>query len=177
MAPYKVSRRIRDTALVYCEGADDCAFANHLKKMYSCESKIFVTIKLGTGGSLVYLVEKASKITGNFGKRYVLADIDRDKAQAEISKAELLAQKYDITILKQIPCLEAILLLILGYKSLKNSSTKSCKTEFKTKYISEKHQTDSAHYAKLFPRNVLDKKRKKTLILDTLIRLFEGKLI
>ncbi len=60
----RINRRVRPTALVYCEGAHDLAFSRHIKKIYSGKSTTGTHFKVqqGGGGSPDSIVQEVLRI-------------------------------------------------------------------------------------------------------------------
>ena len=82
--PYKKPpRKAKKTILFYGEGSAEEVFLKHLRKVYARNSGVAVTIRNGQGGTADGIVEKASCYFGAFGKRIVLLDNDKPKAEME----------------------------------------------------------------------------------------------
>jgi len=171
--PYKKKRRSANkTLLIHGEGQEDCVFLKHLKSLYSQNSSIACKISRGRGGSADSIVVQAHRIQGAFDRKVVV--LDNDKGRAEIEKARLEAVKKRIELIEHLPCIEAVLLIVLGCKvDVKQKTSAWCKKEFESKYIDGKKRTEELEYQKLFPRKILDQKRSKVKELNRLICLFE----
>lgn len=170
----KKTRKVRQTALVYCEGAHDLAFIRHVVNTYAQAGKTNVRIrtKQGKGGSPDSLIVEAVNVLGSFDRR--LAKMDRDRSADEIRKAEKLSTKHDIVIVWSKPCIEALLLSILDGKDYSGYKSKTCKRLFESNGILANKRTDSRAYEKLFPLSVLEKARTASSELDQLINFIEG---
>ncbi len=172
--PYKKKRRAaKETTLIYGEGLAEEIFLKYLRKLYAINSGVAVTIRKGKGGSADSIVMKAAQIFGDFDQRIVV--LDNDKSKAEMKKANQLAKYHGMSLIKNTPCLEALLLSMLNNgKSFSNKSSQWCKKEFENKYISKKKRGDMGEYEKLFPKMFLEKMRGKVLGLGEYILVMEG---
>lgn len=172
--PYKKKRRSANkTLLIHGEGQEDCAFLKHLKSLYSQNSSIACKISRGRGGSADGLVIQAYRIQGAFDRKVVV--LDNDKSRTEMAKARQEATRKQIELIEHLPCIEAVLLLILGCKKdVKQKTSGWCKKEFETKYIDSKKRSEEFEYQKLFPKKLLVQKRLEVKELDRLICLFES---
>lgn len=172
--PYKKKRRSANiTLLIHGEGQEDCVFLKYLKSLYSQNSSIACKISRGKGGSADGVVIQAHKIQGAFDRKVVV--LDNDKNKTEMAKARLDATKKHIELIEHTPCIEAVLLLILGCKAdTKQKTSVWCKKEFESKYIDSKKRSEELEYQKIFPKKLLDQKRTKIKELNRLICLFEN---
>ncbi len=172
--PYKKPpRKAKKTILFYGEGSAEEVFLKHLRKVYARNSGVAVTIRNGQGGTADGIVEKASCYFGAFGKRIVL--LDNDKPKAEMERARKIGKDYGVLLIENNPCLERLLLEILSYgKKLGNKKSQDLKKEFERKHICKKKRCDIEEYEKIFPKKVLDAKRKNVAELDRIIKIMEG---
>ena len=102
---------VRYTKFVKPEGAHDTTFLKLLREYYGQPDQIYVDIKKGKGGSQPDLVDEAIKREGSFDKRVVVMDGDRDLD--EMQKADQKAEDNHIEIIRNFPCIEAVLIKIL----------------------------------------------------------------
>ena len=171
--PYKKKRKQASAQILFFgEGFSEAIFLKHLKKLYSYNSGIAVTVKKGKGGCPRDIVIDATKIPGDFNRRIVV--FDNDKPTEEMQKARQEAKKRKVELIENTPCLESLFLSILG-KRRKMKKSKECKKEFETKYIEKKKRSEPSKYEELFPKKILDSQRKKISELDKLIGIMEGK--
>ncbi|MFH1533308.1 MAG: RloB domain-containing protein [Nitrospirota bacterium] len=171
--PFKKKRRSAKTAmLVYGEGQSEEIFLKYLRKVYTRDSGVAVTIKRGKGGTPEGVVRSAINYSGDFDRKIVI--IDNDKSKTEMENAREKARAHSIELIENTPCLEALLLSILQDIDFKSRSSAWCKREFEKKYIAKKQRTETHRYEKLFPKNNLEKQRKRIIILDQLISVIEG---
>lgn len=173
--PYKKKRRAaKITILIYGEGLAEYVFLKLLKSYYVKNKGPAITLRKGKGGTASNLVKYASKLPGDFNKRFVL--LDCDKSKKEMRFARELAKRNKLMLLESKPCLESLLLSILDNKKrFDNKSSALCKKEFEKKYISKKRRSDFNKYLKLFPKALLDERRGKLQALNKLILVLEGK--
>ncbi len=159
---------------MYGEGLEDEVFLKHLRSLYSRDSGVRVTIRNGKGGHPADVVINAANQPGQFSQRIVM--LDNDMSEADMNMARQEAEKRNIALIENKPCLEAILLAILnGGKSYADKKSPWCKKEFESKYLDSKKRTDIREYEKLFPKAALDAVRSKVPELDKIISLMEGK--
>lgn len=167
-------KKQKRTILFYGEGASEDVFLRHLRKIYAHNHGIKITIKNGNGGSADIIVKKAINYYGAFDVRVVL--VDNDKPKKEMDAARKLAKKGVINLIENEPCLEALLLRILNIgKTAENRKSEYYKKEFEKKHICEKKRCDIDEYGKIFPKNILDSRRKKIAELDKIIGFMENK--
>jgi hypothetical protein len=171
--PYKKKRRqANKTLLFFGEGMNEEVFLKHLRKLYCHDNNIAVTIKKGRGGDAKNIVLDAFKVPGEFNRRVVV--LDNDKGKGEIKRARQLTKDKGIELLKNTPCLEHLLLLILDSKEISTNS-KKCKKIFEEKYIEKTQRKERYEYDKYFSKKLLDKKRENIKVLDYIIKIMEGK--
>ncbi len=172
--PYRRKRRSASkTLLIHGEGQEDCVFLKYLKTLYSQNSNVASKISRGRGGSADSIVVQAHRLQGAYDRKVVV--LDNDKSTAEMSKARQEAVRKKIELIEHTPCIEAVLLLILGCrKNVKQQTSAWCKKEFESKYINSKKRSEESEYQELFPKKLLDQKRLKVKELNTLICLFEN---
>ena len=172
--PFKKKRRVANrTLLIYGEGLDDETFLKYLRWLYSFGRNVQVTVRSGTGGSAVNVVIQAFREPGDFDRKIVV--LDNDKESQEMIQARQEAQRRSIELLENTPCIEAMLLAVLKNDASSGSkSSKWCKTEFESKHIDEKKRTELAAYLKVFPKTLLDSRRSKVKELNRLISLMLG---
>lgn len=171
--PFKKKRRSAKTAmLVYGEGQSEEIFLKYLRKVYTRDSGVAITIKKGKGGTPEGVVKSAINYAGDFDRKIVV--IDNDKSKTEMVKARGKAKEHNIELIENTPCLEALLLNILKDIDFGSKSSAWCKREFENKYIAKKQRTETHRYEKLFPKKHLEKQRKKITVLDQIISTMEG---
>ncbi|OGF20714.1 hypothetical protein A2316_02685 [Candidatus Falkowbacteria bacterium RIFOXYB2_FULL_38_15] len=160
---------------MYGEGLGEEMFLRHLRSLYAHNSGVSVTIRNGKGGNPKSVVINAANEPGDFEKRIVILDNDKDKK--EMDQARVEAKKKSVAILENSPCLESTLLSIL--RTEQNFSTKKsawCKNEFELNYMDKKKRIELEEYKKVFSKQILDGQKDKILELKALINLMEGKL-
>jgi hypothetical protein len=172
--PYKKKKRFaKKTILIFGEGLGEEIFLKHLRSLYSQDSGTHAKILKGRGGTAERIVIDAYKTPGDFDKKIVV--IDSDKSKAEMERARREAKKRNIELIENTPCLEFLLLLILkNGQKIHGRSSSWCKKEFELKYIDKKKRSESREYAKLFQKELLDRKRHEISELNRLISIFEG---
>ncbi len=165
----------RKTRLIFTEGLHEEMFLKLLQFHYG-HKKVSIKIKKGRGGSPEQLVIESSRLFGEFNERVVVFDIDKTKT--EIDAATKKAKELSIVLVKNFPCLDSVLLAILdSARDYSNKKSEWCKKEFQDKYIPKGDRDDLRKYKKVFPINLLDKRRKNYAPLDIMINLIESKKI
>ncbi|MDE2188431.1 MAG: hypothetical protein KGJ35_01740 [Patescibacteria group bacterium] len=173
--PLKKKRRAASrTLLMYGEGFEDETFLKYLKRLYSRDSGVGVTIRNGKGGHPADVVINAANQPGEFSQRIVI--LDNDASEADMNLARQEAKKRNITLLENTPCLEALLLAILNDgKSYADKQSAWCKKEFESNHLDSKKRTEIREYEKIFPQTLLNTVRPKIPGLNEIILLMEGK--
>lgn len=170
--PYKQKkRRANKTLLVFGEGLGEEVFLKHLRTLYTCDCNVRITIRKGKGGDAKSIVVDASRLPGAYDR--IIVVLDNDKSMEEMNRARLEAKRCGIEMIENTPCLEFLLLSIMGVK-VKGGSV-LCKKEFEANYISKQRRGDVGRYNELFPKSVLDKRRSAIKVLDMLITIMEGR--
>lgn len=174
--PAKKKRRVaKITILIYGEGASEERFLKYLRQLYACNNGAAVTIRQGKGGSADGLISSAKQFAGSFAKRVVVLDADKD--EQEMHRAEKLAKGAKIDLLKSVPCLEATLLFILkGTKGTNFAiqTSKWCKQQFSKECRPRQKPLEKEAHQKLFPKRLLDSRKKTIAVLAKLISLMKG---
>lgn len=169
--PYKKKiREAKRTLLLYCEGADEKAFLNYLKTLFSKNSGVHTEIKENYGGS-------ANDVLTNVMKQN-RADVVAcvyDSDSGVDSELRGRVQKMGILCVENTPCLESFLLEILEGKDYSRHKNCDCKKMFEKKYLDEKRRKDKRNYEKVFPKKLLTKQVGKVENLRILIDLISGK--
>ncbi|MYE38471.1 MAG: RloB domain-containing protein [Candidatus Spechtbacteria bacterium SB0662_bin_43] len=159
--------------LIVCEGKTDKAFLTYLKFLFQPRNNTRITIKqrkIG-GGSPQDIVSYAQKYRGAFSCRVAL--FDTDKTKKEIKKAEDLAQRNEIHILKIDVCLEKFLLQILNYTTRIHPDCKQYKKQLHEHYIPTTKMQQWREYQPILPKSLLIEQRKSIPILDEAIKYIQ----
>lgn len=167
----KKRREAKTTVLVYCEGQGEEIFLKHLRSLFSYNSGKSITIKNGKGGTATSIVQNAIKHSAGYNTRVVI--LDNDKGKREMEKARSLAEKGGIDLIENTPCLEATLLHILEGKPFKSKKSSSCKKYFEKNYLSKQQRGELFRYNEVFPKVLLELKRKECETLDQVLHWFE----
>lgn len=172
--PYKKKRRSANrTLLMFGEGLGEELFLKHLRGLYSRNSGVRVTIRNGKGGNAVDIVTSAQREPGDFDRRIVVLDNDKDRSEMERARTE--ARQKGIELLENFPCLEAMLLSILrDGTSFSARQSDWCKNEFESNYLDKQKRTEIREYEKIFPKHLLDERRQQITEINQLISLMEG---
>jgi len=157
---------------MYGEGLGEEMFLKYLRRLYSRNSGVAVTIRNGKGGTAIGVIINAVNEPGAFDRRIVI--LDNDKGEQEMNGARKEAQEKGIELLENSPCLEATFLAILrSGQSFSNKTSIWCKSEFESNYLDKKKRTEISEYGKVFPKNTLDARRTNISELNAIISLME----
>ena len=158
--------------LIYCEGLHDQLFVRHIQQLYKPkDSKYYFDIQQGDGGSPESLVNKANNRPGDYQKRLVVCDWD--KQPVELKQAQDTAKKEEVDLIISKPCLEATILAILKpLPDYSNWSTVKCKRLLHQEYISKAKRSDLNQYT-IIRRNLIDQARATNQQLNCLVELIE----
>jgi hypothetical protein len=167
---------VRPTALIYTEGLHDSIFIGHLKTIYQSrfdEATPVITVKKGRGGTQDAIVKDAHLAPGAFDAKFV--KLDSDRPAKEMLRADQLATKLNVTIVRSSPCLEAMLLNILDPGTdYTQMSAKSCKRTFERMYIPSQHRGSVSRYRTIFGKSALDAARARVPDLNLIVEIFEA---
>lgn len=162
--------RVRKTLLVVGEGDSEEAFLKHLRELYcSGGAGVTVTVRNAHGKGPENVIDHTVKQTriASHDKRVALLDTDipwtdKLKKDARSAKIEMLGSK---------PCLEGLLLSILGKRPPAQSA--DCKKALEQ--LLGINLTERQSYASHFSKAVLDSARQTITELDQLLKFFEGR--
>ncbi|MDD5328622.1 MAG: hypothetical protein PHX38_01350 [Sulfuricella sp.] len=156
----------RKTLLIVGEGYDEVAFLNHIKQFPGvCGQGVQITIKNARGKGALGVIDWTTKQIANvaYDKVAVLLDTDTDWTP----KVAKLAKTGGIQVLTSEPCLEALLLRVLGQIP---GESKDLKKQFAP--FAKNNATRTENYADNFSRPVLAKARAYEPTIDALLKLF-----
>lgn len=172
--PFKKKRRSANrTLLMYGEGLGEEMFLKHLRKLYSRDSGVAVTIRNGKGGNATNIILCAANEPGAYDRKIVI--LDNDKGEKEMNQARTEARRRKIELIENSPCLEATLLTILRPgQSFSIKTSQWCKNEFESNYLDKKKRTELDGYDRLFPKTILDRQQTKVSELHILISLMKN---
>lgn len=163
-------RHQRSTLLVVGEGDCEYAFLQFLRRLYcSDRAGVQVTIRNAQGGgpdSIVNQVIRHIRLAA-YDKQLALLDTDLVWSDRLIKTAK----KNKIVMVGSTPCLEGLLLRILGQSAPEQSAL--CKKNLQAHLKAD--MTDWRHYEMHFDRVQLERARNVLNALDTVLRHFEGR--
>lgn len=163
-------RSIRPTLLVVGEGDCEEAFLRHLRALY-CADHVGVSAKIynarGKGPENVIEQTRRQAQISAYDRHVALLDTDLDWTPGTIAKA----RKHKIMMIGSEPCLEGLLLTILGQRP--PSLSDACKRQIHARLRCD--LTEPRHYEAHFPRSLLESARTTVVNLDMLLRNFEGR--
>jgi hypothetical protein len=162
-------RQVRKTLLVVVEGDSEVALVKHLRQIYCANGAgVSVTIRNahGKGPDNVIHTAIALKRSGEYDQIVAMLDTDLDWSSA-IRKA---ADKSRIALLGSAPCLEGMLLAVLGLPVPQASD--ECKRVLQKRLATQ--MLDVQDYQAAFGRVVLQDARTRLTTLDRLLKFLEG---
>ncbi len=160
----------RKTLLAVGEGKADAAFLKYLRGLYcSGGNGVKVTVRdaSGKGPSNVIGTAVGALRMSSYDKKLCLLDTDLVWTSENISDAK----RKKIELVGSTPCLEGLLLQILGIAV--PAASDDCKRQLKI--ITGKDMFEAEDYEANFPYVHLQNLRVQITELDKLLRLFEGR--
>lgn len=158
-------RQIRHTTLIVVEGDTELALVKYLRALCGRNCGTRVTPENAHGGSGDVVLEMAIKLGKDFDARACMYDMDR---APETKKHIRKAKQIGIKEIKSTPCIEALLLEILGEKV--PASTDDCKRAMQ-RIVGEDSLTEIATYEKYFPKELIERRKSEVPQLDVLMGL------
>lgn len=169
MARLRKQYKVRKTLLLVGEGDSEEAFLKHLRELYcSGGAGAVVTIRNAHGKGPEHVINHAARQARIYSYDMVVALLDTDILWTDKLKKE--ARKAKIEMIGSSPCLEGLLLSILGERPAAQSA--ECKKSI--------HQllgidlTERQSYARHFPKTVLDSARVTISELERLLKFIQG---
>jgi len=169
MVSFRKTRQARKTLLVVGEGDSEVAFIKHLRQIYCANGAgVSVTVRNAHGKGPDNVIHTAIALKRSGGYDQVAALLDTDLLWSPtIRKA---AEKSRIALVGSTPCLEGLLLAVLGVQVPERSD--QCKDELHLRVGSR--MLDADDYQAPFSRVVLQGARSRVPSLDLLLKLIEG---
>lgn len=170
--------RAQRTLLIVGEGAHDCAFLSHVKAMFAPRGQgLQVKIRDAHGKGAKHVLEYARRLRrgSSYDSTAALFDTDTDWNPA----VDAAARKSRIILLTADPCLEAMLLRLLGHEP--SQQTHDCKRVFAQRYVGEDPGNAAAYMTRFtemlptcFTEQFLKGARGRDHTIDKLINLFDA---
>lgn len=157
----------RKTLLLVGEGHAEQHFLNHIKALYLTRHAgrtVLVKNAKGKGGKGVLDWALSQRKAADYDQIAVLLDTDTDWDDTHRRRA----REAKIIVIECTPCLEALLLQLLGYEA--PPETAPCKQRFLRLLGEEAHSADL--YPQHFTRQILDLARSRVSELEQLMKLF-----
>lgn len=162
MAIWKAQR----TLLIVGEGRHEEAFLNHLKQLYVPRGcGLTVTIKNARGKGALHVIEWTIRQIANADFDTVATLLDTDTGWD--TKAESLAKRRKIQVLKSEPCFEAMMLRLIGKPAV--SDAHALKKQFAPYVKNEPTRRDN--YTEYFGPECLSAGRGNEPAIDALLKL------
>lgn len=162
------SRVVKETLLVVCEGDAEVAFVRHVKQTYSESLGRSVQEINAHGGGGKHVLDTAHRRANNrdHDKVVLLLDTDAGWGDAERAKARnsRVGRRGKLDVIESEPCLEALLLKILGIET--EGNTQHFKRTFKAITGCEAHEPQ---WMERLTREVLDGARARVPKLAALM--------
>ncbi|MEI6673715.1 MAG: hypothetical protein WCO57_00910 [Verrucomicrobiota bacterium] len=168
--------------LLFGEGKSEAIFLVHLRRLYGGPNTA-IKVEHGRGGSVRTVVESAIKIASLADYTGVLVLLDSDRDDEPIPEKRY--KKHRLVIKWCEPCLEALLLEILGDRSLSRlrsgaKAAERCKSHFQAAHLGTDRsgqvlgRLNNALQSK-FPNELLDAARTRIPVLDEIIHAIQGR--
>lgn len=163
-----MSKHVRKTVLLCCEGKADQAFIAYLRATYTAGRPGVPHVKPkpagGKGSNNVIDTLLGEAKCSQPDKLVAMLDGDAPPSTAKRREAE----RKNVQSIILMPCLEGLLLNILGQPV--PSTSQECKDRLRQ--IDSRDPFDSGFYAQHFPKSLLDQARSRVTALDALLILF-----
>lgn len=158
-------RHTRHTTLIVVEGDTELALVDYLKGLCGRDCGTRVTTENAHGGSGDTVLKLAIKRCKPFDVSACLYDMDRaPTVKKDIRKAKQLG----IQEIKSTPCIEALLLDILGKKV--PAATEDCKRAMQ-RIVGDDSLTEVATFEKYFPQDLIERRKSEVSQLSALMGL------
>ncbi len=169
MVSSRKTRQARKTLLVVGEGDSEVAFIKHLRQIYCANGAgVSVTVRNAHGKGPENVINTAMALKRSGGYEQVAALLDTDLVWSPtIRKA---AQKSRIVLVGSTPCLEGLLLAVLGVQVPERSDR--CKDELHRRVGTK--MLDADDYKLPFTRDVIQNARSRVPSVELLLNLIEG---
>lgn len=151
------------TTLIVVEGKTDAAFLKHLKIHFGRDSGSRITVKSPPGNSDAVLKSAIDSFEA-FDRRVALYDNDRPPQEKHLKAAH----RKKIQILTCTPCIEGLLLEILGENP--SSISADCKSRLKMRI--GQSLTHLQTYQRHFSKELLIERASEIELLAQILRLF-----
>lgn len=152
------------------EGDSEEAFLKHLRDLYCAGGGVAVTVRNAHGKGPENVIDHAIRQARIYGYDARVALLDTDIHWTD--RLKKTARKAAIEMVGSSPCLEGLLLSILGERPPEKSD--ACKKRIKQLHGLD--LTERANYGALFSREVIESARPRLPDLDRLLRFYEGRL-
>lgn len=162
--PARKRRTAYHTVLVVGEGTTECAFLRHIKSLYNSRGcGVSVTIRNAHGKGPDHVVDYAIRQCRNAEYDRIVTLLDTDLPMSAAVRKRARSKK--VRIIGSIPCIEGLLLKILGEHVPATSG--ECKQ--RCGGILPERLTLSEDYSEHFPKDLLDGRRESIPELGALL--------
>ncbi len=159
-------RTVRPTVLIVGEGYAEETFLRHIRTLYTSKQEGFrMEIGNARGKAAGHVVDHALKLRARAQYDAVAALLDTDADWTAVVRERAI--EGEIMVLPSSPCLEAVLLAVIGHG--REGNTRTQKTRFFQHFGGEAHEENVI--ARRLTRPVLDKAREHVEVLDQLLKL------
>lgn len=157
-------RRARHTVLLVGEGKTECAFLEHVKSLYLDRGcGVSAKIRNAQGKGPDHVVNYAIRQRRNAAYDRVVALLDTVPEMSASARRRVKSSK--IQVIESTPCIEGLLLEILGVHVPHTS--RQCKARRGIEL--PQRLTDRADYRESFTKRVLERRRRAVPQLDALL--------
>ena len=172
--PWKLKpKKAKFTILAFGEGQTEEAFLRYLGFLYiSREDGISIKYNYVGGKDPAYMIDKIIKYgIDSYDKVFILLDSDKDISNITQRKAK----KYNIQIIKSIPCCAEGLFLNILKKDFKcgGKNSKQYEREFEVNYSKKINKVDCLTYSNIFSKEKIDMAYFKISTVKDLLEIFK----
>jgi len=161
-----LKRKAVKTLLIVGEGQDEVAFLNHVKQFPGVRGNGWqITIRNAKGKGAAHVIDVARRHSQIADYDGVAAWFDTDTDWNV--QAERVASKHRIQVVKSEPCLEALLLRVLGKQPGPDHQLKDQLAPFV-----DHRPAQSTSYKANFAQAALNAARASEITLDEILQLF-----
>ena len=160
-------RHTRHTTLIVVEGDTELAFVDYLKGLCGRNCGTRVTSENAHGGSGDVALKLTIKLCKPYDACACLYDTDR---APRLKKSIRKAKQLGIIEIQSTPCIEALLLEILGERI--PATTDECKRTMQ-RILGNDSLTEVSTFEKHFPQDLIERQRTSVSQLDSLLNLIK----
>ncbi len=168
--PNRKKPRVAKRALLMVgEGPTEKAFLTHLKALYETRDSGFsIKIENAHGGSPECIIDRARKLSQMRAYDAILLVMDTDRPWPGARQRGQGFGRSKVYFIGTRPCIEGLLLNILGHAAFDPAqrTPTDCRRALRDYGLTDDAKTDVSAYRTIFPRELLDGKRRTIPALE-----------